>query len=93
MDDDSITSLKWLSRFIDETPGDKEIGGLPRQVPGVCWSRVNPTIVPKPTLRLWSDVMAKQLGIEAGGEEYLSGNKITNGMDPYAQRSNNDLLE
>ena len=30
--------------------------------------------------------MAKQLGIEAGGEEYLSGNKITNGMDPYAQR-------
>ena len=86
MSTESITSLKWLSRFLDETPGDKVIGGKPRQVPGVCWSRVNPTVVPKPTLRLWSDEMAKQLGIDAAGEDFLSGNKITNGMDPYAQR-------
>ena len=86
MDDDSITSLKWLGRFLDETPGDKVIGGIPRQVPGACWSRVAPTVVPNPILRLWSIEMAKELGINAGGEEFLSGNKTTNGMDPYAQR-------
>ena len=83
---ESLTSLKWLSRFLDETPGDKVIGGIPRQVPGVCWSRVNPAVVPKPTLRLWSNEMAKELGIRAGEEEFLSGNKISSGMDPYAQR-------
>ena len=83
---ESLTSLKWLSRFLDETPGDKVIGGIPRQVPGVCWSRVNPAVVPKPTLRLWSNEMAKELGIKAGEEEFLSGNKIFSGMDPYAQR-------
>ncbi|MEC7687691.1 MAG: protein adenylyltransferase SelO family protein, partial [Candidatus Thermoplasmatota archaeon] len=86
MDNGSITSLEWLSRFLDETPGDEVIGGIPRQVPGACWSRVAPTVVPNPTLRLWSIEMAKELGINAGGEEFLSGNKTTNGMDPYAQR-------
>ncbi len=84
MDNGSITSLEWLSRFLDETPGDEVIGGIPRQVPGACWSRVAPTVVPNPTLRLWSIEMAKELGINAGGEEFLSGNKTTNGMDPYA---------
>ena len=86
MSSESLGSLKWLRRFLDETPGDKVIGGRPRQVPGVCWSRVNPTVVPKPILRLWSNEMANELGIEAGEAEFLGGNKLATGMDPYAQR-------
>ena len=82
----SLSSLDWVSRFLDETPGDETIGGMPRQVPSVCWSRVNPTPVPNPVLRLWSTEMADELGVEAGGDEFLGGNKITKGMDPYAQR-------
>ena len=82
----TLGSLEWVSRFIDETPGDEKIGGTPRQVPGVCWSRVNPTIIPNPILRLWSKEMADEIGIKEGGDDFLGGNKIAKGMDCYAQR-------
>ena len=39
----SLESLTWQRKFIDGTPGDPKIGGPPRQVPGACWSRVDPT--------------------------------------------------
>jgi len=82
----SLSSLNWVSRFLDETPGDEIIGGVPRQVPGVCWSRVKPTPSPNPILRLWSTEMADEIGVDVGGDEFLGGNQITKGMDPYAQR-------
>ena len=44
----TFESLEWLSRFLDETPGDFEVGGRPRQVPNACWSRVKPTPPPNP---------------------------------------------
>ena len=81
-----LNSLNWVSRFLDQTPGDDKVGGIPRQVPGKCWSRVNPTPTPDPVLRLWSSEMAGELGIERGGDEILGGKKIAEGMDPYAQR-------
>ena len=67
----SLSSLDWVSRFLDETPGDEEIGGVPRQVQGVCWSKVEPTLIPDPILRLWSTEMADELGVIEGGEEFL----------------------
>ena len=82
----SLSSLDWLSRFLDETPGDEEFGGAPRQVQGVCWSKVEPTPIPDPILRLWSNEMADELGLKKGGDEFLGGNKIAKGMIPYAQR-------
>ena len=82
----SLNSLDWVSRFLDQTPGDDDVGGMPRQVPGKCWSRVNPTPIPNPILRLWSTEMADELGIQSGQGEILGGNKIAKGMDPYAQR-------
>ena len=81
-----MNTLNWISRFLDQTPGDEKVGGLPRQVPGKCWSRVRPTPVPNPSLRLWSTEMADELGIENGQDEVLGGNQIAKGMDPYAQR-------
>ena len=82
----SLDSIEWLGRFLAETPGDHQKGGLPRQVKGACWSRVDPTPVPSPALRLWSEEVANDLGIERGGDDVLSGNRILKGMDPYAQR-------
>ena len=82
----SLGSLNWISRFTDETPGDNQIGGLPRQVPGVCWSRVNPTPTPNPVVRIWSTEMAEKLGLEAKENDMLGGKKLSSGMHPYAQR-------
>ena len=82
----SFESLHWLRRFLDETPGDDVVGGRPRQVPKVCWSRVEPAPAPHPTLRLWSTEMGKDLGLEPGHEAILSGSRSVKGMDSYAQR-------
>ena len=82
----SLGSLNWISRFIDETPGDNQVGGLPRQVPGVCWSRVNPTPTPNPVIRIWSSEMAEELSLEAKENDILGGQKLSSGMHPYAQR-------
>ena len=82
----SLGSLNWVSRFLDETPGDAVSGGGPRQVPGACWSRVDPEAMPHPVLRMWSEEMASQLGLDVAEEGLLGGNGKVGGMDPYAQR-------
>jgi uncharacterized protein YdiU (UPF0061 family) len=82
----TFASLQWLSRFLDETPGDEEVGGRPRQVPNACWSRVKPTTAPAPQLMLWSDEMAGQLGLDRPDGGILGGGPVVKGMDPYAQR-------
>ena len=82
----TFESLEWLSRFLDETPGDFEVGGRPRQVPNACWSRVKPTPPPNPQLLLWSEEMASKLGLTRPDGVILGGGTIIEGMDPYAQR-------
>ena len=82
----TFSSIQWLSRFLNETPGDDEVGGRSRQVPNACWSRVNPTPAPAPQLMLWSDKMAAQLGLDKPDGHVLGGGQIIEGMDPYAQR-------
>ena len=81
-----LKDLKWLNRFLSETPGDKEVGGRSRQVPNACWSRVLPTPSPNPKLCLWSDEVAADLELGRGDEEILGGGKPVDGMDTYAQR-------
>ncbi|RJU86077.1 MAG: YdiU family protein [Candidatus Poseidoniales archaeon] len=81
-----LSSLKWLNRFLDETPGDSQVGGPARQVPNVCWSRVLPTPAPDPRLRLWSNEVAAQLNLSKGEGETLGGGEPVDGMDTYAQR-------
>ena len=76
----SLESLDWLNRFLQETPGDSVIGGEPRQVPGVCWSKVSPTKPTNPSLRLWSSEMGNTLGIEMGSAETLGGGSIVQGI-------------
>ena len=81
-----LKDLKWLNRFLSETPGDKEVGGRSRQVPNACWSRVLPTPSPNPKLCLWSDEVAADLGLDCGEGDILGGGKPVEGMDTYAQR-------
>ena len=82
----SLSSLNWASYFLKNTPGDDVIGGKPRLVPGVCWSRVIPEQMPKPVLRLWSEDLARDIGIDIAEADILGGNELVKGMDPYAQR-------
>lgn len=82
----TFESLQWLSRFLDETPGDSEVGGRSRQVPHACWSRVKPAVPPSPKLLLWSEQMAETLGLERPDGVVLGGGAVVEGMDPYAQR-------
>ena len=86
MNEGSLSSLNWLSRFTDETPGDNQVGGISRQVPNACWSRVNPTPTPNPIIRLWSTEMAEEIGLNVKENDVLGGKKLSLGMDPYAQR-------
>ena len=72
----TLAELDWKNFFLLETPGDEEIGGLPRQVPGACWSRVLPTSVPTPQLRLWSDEVGELLNLQRGDELILGGNQV-----------------
>ena len=81
-----LSDLDWLSRFLDETPGDIQVGGGSRQVPNACWSRVLPTPSPDARLCLWSEEMAEDLGLERGEAEVLGGGNPVEGMDPYSQR-------
>ena len=86
MEKGSLSSLNWISRFIDETPGDLQENNISRQVPGVCWSKVNPTPTPNPLIRLWSSEMADNLNLKEKESDILGGKKIVIGMNPYAQR-------
>ena len=79
-------SLQWLTRFTRETPGDSQKAGNPRQVPGACWSLVDPSVAEDPKLRLWSDEMAKTLNLEKTDGSVLGGGRLVQGMKPYAQR-------
>ena len=81
-----LASLTWSSRFLDETPGDEQVNGPSRQVPGVCWSRATPFIAPDPKVRLWSHSMADVLGLLRGEAQSLAGGSLVQGMDSYAQR-------
>ena len=82
----TLAESKWLSRFLDETPGDSQIGGNSRQVPNACWSRVVPFCPPNPVLKLWSNDLADTLNLEKGDDLILGGGSVVRGMDTYAQR-------
>ena len=82
----TFESLKWLTRFLEETPGDSEVGGKSRQVPNACWSRVKPSPPPSPELQMWSAEMGLKLGLERPDGRVLGGEMVTAGMDPYSQR-------
>ncbi len=80
------------SRFVDALPGDIDGRNVPRAAPGACYSRVAPTPVARPRLLGWSDPLGAELGIarpsggNRGAIEVLAGNRLLDGMRPFAAR-------
>ena len=79
-------SLNWIEEsFLLETPGDEEVGGLPRQVNGyvghVYFLRMFPI-----RITIVSKEVEDSLKLQRGDEVILGGNQVAEGMDPYAQR-------
>jgi serine/tyrosine/threonine adenylyltransferase len=74
--------------FVSHFPGDQSGSLLPRQTPGVLYSKVHPTQVKSPKLIAWSDELGKELGISKPESEeeinILAGNALSPTMYPYA---------
>ncbi len=86
-----IDQAVFRNSFVDELRGEVAPDKRPRQVPGVCYSRVEPTAVRDPHLLAWSDDLAAFLGVEKPQErgaavDVLGGNLVTDTMKPFAAR-------
>lgn len=87
-----LAQLDFESVFVDSLTGEHVGPNHPRQVPGVMFSRVQPTPVRAPRLLAWSEPLARQLGIDrpesdtAAAVHILAGNSLAPGMKPYAAR-------
>lgn len=82
--------MRFESTFLNELPVDPEEGKRLRQVKGAVASRVRPTPVKEPRLLAHSRELAGDLGLseaevrEPEFVEVLGGNRLLEGMDPYA---------
>ncbi|MFT3694979.1 MAG: YdiU family protein [Kofleriaceae bacterium] len=81
-----IDQLEYRDDFVRVLPGDPRTDNRTRQVMNACYSRVAPTAVPKPELLVLVPEVAALLGLENSPElvDVLAGNKIVDGMAPYA---------
>lgn len=78
--------MDWSAPLLRATPGDPVAGGNPRQVPGACWSRCEPTAMPKPESRLWNADLAASLGGLQASPTVWTGQRLIDGMEPHAHR-------
>ena len=86
----TFDSLRFDNRFVASLPADPVLENYCRQVRGSLFSRVSPKSVSHPRLVAYSEGMRKMLGLSSSyvnSKEFasiMSGNKLANGMDPYA---------
>lgn len=87
-----LDALRFDDSYVRALPADDRSGGEPREVPGACYTRVEPTAVRAPRLLAWSDAAGALLGASRpstpDGPEaaVLGGNRVLPGMQPYAAR-------
>jgi uncharacterized protein YdiU (UPF0061 family) len=86
-----INQLAFLNSFVEELHGEVAPNRRPRQVPGACYSRMEPTPVRDPHLLAWSDDLAEFLQLEkpmqpSPAVDVLAGNLVTPSMKPFAAR-------
>ncbi|MDO7849673.1 YdiU family protein [Hymenobacter sp. M29] len=91
MSDTSLDQILFENPFVDELRGETSGEKGSRQVPGYCYSRVEPTPVQRPHLLAWSDELGDFLGITKPAEtgpavDTLAGNLVTESMKPFAAR-------
>ena len=84
-----LLELAFENRFVDALPADPSRENVPRQVTDACYTPVVPTPVRSARLLAWSAALGAQLGIEPpspAAVELLGGNRVLEGMRPYAAR-------
>lgn len=87
-----LESFSFDARFVAALPADPNTDNSVRAVRDACYSRVAPTPVAAPRLLAWSDVLGAELGVarpsapDASAVHVLAGNKVLDGMQPYAAR-------
>ena len=86
-----LDQVPFSNPFVDELRGETAANTGSRQVPGYCYSRVNPTPVEDPHLLAWSDELGEFLGLtrpaaRSATVALLAGNLLTAGMKPFAAR-------
>ncbi len=85
-----LDRLRFDSRFTDRLPGDPDPVNRRRQVPGACYSFVEPTPVKAPRLVAYSREVADLLDLSddvCQSEEFVrvfTGNQLLPGMRPFA---------
>jgi serine/tyrosine/threonine adenylyltransferase len=85
-----LSTLRFDNRFTHQLPGDPDPINRRRQVPGACYSFVNPTPVRAPRLVAYSREVADLLNLsdEACQSErfaqVFTGNRLLPGMQPFA---------
>ena len=86
----SLDTLTFDNRFTRELPADPVAENYRRQVPGACFSRVDPVQVSKPQLVAYAREVSAELGIEEETcqsddfAQVFAGNRILDRMEPYA---------
>ncbi|HEX6319432.1 MAG TPA: YdiU family protein [Burkholderiales bacterium] len=79
--------FRFDNSFVRDLPGDPVSVNVPRQVANAAYTRVQPTPVAAPRLLAWSQPLGEFLGFShALPAEVLAGNRILDGMEPYAAR-------
>jgi uncharacterized protein YdiU (UPF0061 family) len=87
-----LSEARFDATFVRELPGDPLLHNVSRAVRDACYTRVNPTPVAAPRLLGWSDALGEMLGIArppsptGPAVEVLAGNRVLEGMAPYAAR-------
>lgn len=87
-----LAALTFTDSFVRSLPADPSRDNRSRQVPGACFSFVDPTPVARPKLLGWSDDLGITLGISRPAPDdktaaaVLAGNQLLPGMRPYAAR-------
>ena len=80
--------VRFADRFVSELPGDPRLDNQIRQVFGACYSRVEPTAVPRPELLVLVPEVCALLDLPARETpelvDVLAGNRVVPGMAPYA---------
>ena len=88
----SFDQTTFHNSFVDELPGEATMNNEPRQMPGVLYSRVQPTPVAGPRLLAWSGELAAELGLsrppaaQGPAVDLLAGNAVAATMKPFAAR-------
>jgi len=87
----ALDEVSFENPFVEELRGEVSGNRGSRQVPGYCYSRVQPTPVPEPRLLAWSAELAALLGLARPAERsaalnILAGNILTPSMKPFAAR-------